>query len=175
MSSTIAKRYVKALLKDSDTKTISDICEKLYTISTAYSDEKFISIIQSSDVSKDDKVSLVLSFVDGDEKLTNFIKLVADNKRLNIIPDVVSELKQEIAVLTNSYTGVVYTNNELNDADLKSIQDKFASKFGVELALTQDVGNYDGIKVDIDGLGVEIGFSKDKLKSQMIDHILKAV
>ena len=39
----------------------------------------------------------------------------------------------------------------------------------------QNVCDYDGIKVDIDGLGVEISFSKDRLKSQLIDHILKAV
>jgi F-type H+-transporting ATPase subunit delta len=38
-----------------------------------------------------------------------------------------------------------------------------------------EVNNYDGIKVDIDGLGVEIGFAKSKFKSQMIEHILKAV
>jgi hypothetical protein len=31
------------------------------------------------------------------------------------------------------------------------------------------------IKVDIEGLGVEISFSKERLKAQMIEHILKAV
>ena len=60
-------------------------------------------------------------------------------------------------------------------SDLKSIQEKFAKKFEITLALTQNICTYDGIKVDIEGLGVEIAFSKDRLKSQMINHILKAV
>ena len=52
---------------------------------------------------------------------------------------------------------------------------KFSNKFNVKLNLTNEVCDYDGIKVDIDGLGVEIGFEKDKFKCQMIEHILKAV
>ena len=55
------------------------------------------------------------------------------------------------------------------------IQNKFSNKFGVNLTLTNEVCDYDGIKVDIDSLGVEIGFEKNKFKSQMIEHILKAV
>jgi len=77
--------------------------------------------------------------------------------------------------LNNSYEGVGYTNVELDSSDLSSIQEKFAKKFDITLALTQNICDYDGIKVDIEGLGVEIGFSKDRFKSQMIEHILKAV
>ncbi|MFY4842872.1 F0F1 ATP synthase subunit delta, partial [Aliarcobacter butzleri] len=45
----------------------------------------------------------------------------------------------------------------------------------VKVSLSHNVCEYDGIKVGIDGLGGEISFSKDRLKSQLIDHILKAV
>jgi F-type H+-transporting ATPase subunit delta len=176
MSSTIAKRYVKALCKDQDSSGVTNISESINFISSAFCNEKFKSIVSSTDVSKGKKVELILSFVESkDDKLTNFIKLLADNKRLDIIPDIANELKQEIATLTNTYSGIVYTNKELNQTDLVAIQEKFAAKFNVTLALTQNVCDYDGIKVDIDGLGVEIGFSKDRLKSQMIEHILKAV
>ena len=176
MSSLIAKRYVKALLSDKDTNNIADIYNNIKNIASAFNDEKFISIISSTEVTNSAKVELISSFVDNcDEKLSNLIKLLADNKRLNQFPDIADELKKEIAVLTNSYDGVVYTNIELSDSDLKSITDKFAKKFDITLALTQNICDYDGIKVDIEGLGVEIGFSKDRLKSQMIEHILKAV
>ena len=77
--------------------------------------------------------------------------------------------------MENSYEGVVYTNNALSDQYINSIAEQFSKKFDVKLTLTQNVCDYDGIKVDIDGLGVEISFSKDRLKSQMINHILKAV
>jgi F-type H+-transporting ATPase subunit delta len=60
-------------------------------------------------------------------------------------------------------------------ADVKSIEGEFSKKFDVKLSLSQNVCDYDGIKVDIDGLGVEISFSTERLRTQMIDHILKAV
>ena len=59
--------------------------------------------------------------------------------------------------------------------DLYIADGKFSSKFDVSLKLAQNVCDYDGIKVDIEGLGLEVGFSKDRLKSQLKDYILKAV
>ena len=77
--------------------------------------------------------------------------------------------------MNNSYTGVIYTNQELSYDSVVSIADQFSRKFNVALSLSQNICDYDGIKVDIDGLGVEISFSKDRLKTQLVDHILKAV
>ena len=77
--------------------------------------------------------------------------------------------------LEESQVGVVYTNQVLSNDYVSSIEEQFSKKFNVKLSLTQNVCDYDGIKVDIDGLGVEISFSKERLKSQLIDHILKAV
>jgi F-type H+-transporting ATPase subunit delta len=69
----------------------------------------------------------------------------------------------------------VYSNEALSYDYMMEIQNKFSYKFGVNLTLVNQVCDYEGIKVDIDGLGVEIGFEKNKFKSQMIEHILKAV
>ncbi len=176
MSNLVAKRYVKALLIDQDIDSALAIYSNIKDMSAAYSDDRFLSIITSTEVSSDEKVKLMNSFINvSDKSIENLLKLLAANKRLNIIPNIADELKKEIAVLTNSYEGIVYTNVELNESDLSSIQEKFAKKFDITLALTQNICDYDGIKVDIEGLGVEIGFSKDRLKSQMIEHILKAV
>jgi len=35
--------------------------------------------------------------------------------------------------------------------------------------------DFDGIKVDVDGLGVEISFSRSRISDQIVDHILKAI
>ena len=175
MSDLIAKRYVKALLQDQASSDIIGIYNSIKDISSAYNDDKFLSIISSTEVKTSAKVELINSFVEANDKVNNLVKLLADKKRLSIIPQIANELKKEIAIINNSYEGVVYTNAELNESDFNSIQEKFATKFNVTLALTQNICDYDGIKVDIEGLGVEIGFSKDRLKSQMIEHILKAV
>jgi F-type H+-transporting ATPase subunit delta len=43
------------------------------------------------------------------------------------------------------------------------------------LSLTQNKSDYDGIKVDISGLDVEVSFSKVRLKNQIINDILKSI
>jgi len=176
MNDLIAKRYVKALIDGRDVESATAICNDLKTISSAYGEDKFISIVTSSEVNSEDKVNLVLSFVDNaSAELTNLIKLLGTKKRLEIIPAITSELESQVAKMNNSYTGVVYCNKELSTDYISTIEKKFSEKFNVQLSLSQNVCDYDGIKVDIDSLGVEISFSKDRLKSQMIEHILKAV
>ena len=172
----VAKRYVKAIMSGNDKDSISSIFNELNLVSTAFNDDKFLLIIASTDVTVDNKVDLILSFkndISGTSK--NLIKLLGEKKRLDIIPSIVDILKNELAVLNNSYTGVIHTNVKLDDSEVAKLNNDFTNKFNVSLELTQNVCDYDGIKVDIDGLGVEIGFSKERLKSQMIDHILKAV
>jgi F-type H+-transporting ATPase subunit delta len=175
MSEMIANIYVKALIQDTDIKEVESLYSKLSQIKTAYSVEKFNSILSSSDIQSSKKVELILSFVESDEKLTNFIKLLGEKQRLEIIPDIVKSLKSEIARQTNTYSGIVYTNKALNADDIEKLRTQFANKFNVSLELKQNVCDYDGIKVDIEGLGCEVAFSKQRLKSQMIEHILKAV
>ena len=176
MKDLIAKRYVKALLDGRDLNSTTAIYNDLKTISSAFKEEKFISIITSSEVNDSTKVELILSFVENcSYELSNLIKLLGTNKRIDLIPDMVKVLDAEISKMNNTYTGVVYTNKKLTAKYVSSIESQFSKKFNVQLSLSQNVCDYDGIKVDIDSLGVEISFSKERLKSQMINHILKAV
>ncbi|AXX92973.1 F0F1 ATP synthase subunit delta [Malaciobacter molluscorum LMG 25693] len=172
----VAKRYVKALLDGREVASVTALSEELNAISSAYNDDKFIAIISSIEVKNSDKVNLIISLLDNcSDTLKNLINLLSENKRLDIIPVIAKELKAQLAVINNSFNGVIYTNKELAAEYISSIEKEFSKKFNVDLSLTQNVCDYNGIKVDIDGLGVEISFSKDRLKSQMIDHILKAV
>jgi F-type H+-transporting ATPase subunit delta len=176
MSELVAKRYVKALIADRQTYDIQNIYNELKTISTAFASQKFNMIVGTSEVAVDSKIELVLSFVDNISQTTaNLIRLLAQKKRLTLIPTITKELEGTLAKMTNTYSGVVYTNSPLSDYDLMRINQQFASKFNVNLSLAQNICDYDGIKVDIEGLGCEISFSKDRLRSQMIEHILKAV
>jgi F-type H+-transporting ATPase subunit delta len=176
MSILIAKRYVKALIEKRDIEVTTIIEEQLQIISSAYINEKFLSIISSVDVTIERKVELILSFIDEPlDAVKNLIVLLGQNRRLDIIPAISKELKKQIAVLKNSYDGVVYSNESLSSDYLTDMENSFSKKFNIELSLKNVVCDYDGIKVDIDGLGIEIGFSQERLKSQMIDHILKAV
>jgi F-type H+-transporting ATPase subunit delta len=172
----VAKRYVKAIMVDRDTASLTSVFNELKEISTAFADEKFLLIISSTEVESSKKVELILSFIDKcSESTTNLVKLLGDNNRLTIIPKIVNELEFQLSVLNNSYKGIIYTNEKLKQSDVDAMNSQFSQKFKVDLELTQNVCDYDGVKVSIDGLGVEVGFAKSRLKSQMINHILKAV
>jgi F-type H+-transporting ATPase subunit delta len=172
----VAKRYVKALMSQRDDDSIKSIYNELKTISSAFSDDRFLLIVASTEVTMENKVDLILSFVENcSDAVKNLVKLLGDNKRLSIIPSIVDGLKAQLAIINNSYEGFIHTNTELSEAEVQKLNEQFANKFNVNLELIQNICDYDGIKVDIDGLGVEIGFSKERLRSQMIDHILKAV
>lgn len=175
MVETLAKKYAKALINSKDVATIENYSKQLEEISTAYSDEKFLTIVSSSDVSVDDKVNLITSFVEADESMKNFIKLLGANRRLEIIPSVACELAKYVGELTKKFTGVVYSNEALEESYMKSLEEKFSAKFDINLTLKNNVCDFDGVKVEIDGLGIEIGLSNDRLRTQMIEHILKAV
>ncbi|MDD2698906.1 MAG: F0F1 ATP synthase subunit delta [Arcobacteraceae bacterium] len=176
MSNLVAKRYVKALLKGRDSDHIDIINNQLKLIASAYKDEKFINIIGSVDVTTYQKVDLLLSFIgNNDYIVNNLLILLGKNRRLTLIPAISEELEKEFSILMNNYGGIVYSSTELTSDYMLEIQNKFSNKFGINLTLTNQVCDYDGIKVEIDGLGVEIGFEKNKFKSQMIEHILKAV
>ena len=176
MNDLVAKRYVKALIDGRDNQVINSISGNLNTISSAFCDEKFISIITSPEVADNAKVDLIISLVDSTDGIfKNFIKLLGEKRRLSLLPIIAKELNTQIAKMNNNYIGVVYTNQVLSNDYVSSIEEQFSKKFDVKLSLSQKVCDYDGIKVDIDGLGVEISFSKERLKSQLIDHILKAV
>lgn len=172
----VAKRYVKALMSERDKENLTAVYAELKEISNAFTNEKFLLIISSTEVESSKKVELILSFIDKcSESTTNLVKLLADNKRLAIIPAIVNEIELELSILNNSFKGIIYTNKELDKSDVDTINVQFSQKFQVDLELTQNICDYDGVKVSIDGLGVEVGFAKSRLKSQMIDHILKAV
>lgn len=172
----VAKRYVKALMADRDNGELNSIYNELCSISSAFSDDKFVLIVSSTEVSVEKKIELLLSFVENcSDTTTNLIKLLGSKKRLEIIPSIVKTLNKELAVINNKFEGVVYTNKELPSSQLQNLNDQFAKKFDVDLTLTQNICDYNGVKVDIDGLGVEVSFSKERLKSQMVEHILKAV
>jgi F-type H+-transporting ATPase subunit delta len=54
-------------------------------------------------------------------------------------------------------------------------QSKITNKLGATISLENQVTDYPGLKVEIDDLGVEVGLSTARVKSQLAEHILKAL
>ena len=177
MSELIAKRYVKALKYDIDDKSLNIISDIFSEITLSFDNDKFKNIMDNPAVNADDKTNIILDSVKSakSEKLNNFIKLLGENNRLNIIPSLAKYMKKDIAVTTKVYTGTVYSNNDIDSKIIKNLCTGLGKKFDSKITLDFVKNEFDGIKVDVEDLGVEINFSKTRINNQIIEHIVKAI
>lgn len=173
----IAKRYIKPLMQMCDQEAIENLALLLENVAAAYENPKFCHILSSSAVSSSAKTALVLDMVAPAKSSTvnNLVKLLAENGRLELIPTLASELRREIAAAKRTYNGRVYCDSFLDQDAIDSIAADLGKKMGATIALAFVPSNYDGIRVEVDGLNVEINFSKNRLNAQLVEHILKAI
>jgi len=176
MVEAIAKRYVKSLVKTLDKKALESVYEQLNKISNAFAHKKFKDIVLSPEVSKAKIEEFLLSMVElKDKKFENFLKLLVQNNRVASIPEITKELKKELSILNNKFEGVLISNFKVEKKEIEDIQKQLSKKLGSDIKLENKVTDYPGLKVEIDDLGVEVGLSVDRLKSQLAKHILEAI
>ena len=176
MSEMIAKRYVKALIKSVDKKDLSTVSSILRSIVPAFKDLKVRTILVSNDTSIDQKVDFLVSMMDSsDSKVLNLLKLLGEYGRLDLLPTISKELDFEVAKILNTHKGIVISGNALLDDKISNIASNLSKKYDTTIELENVVSDYSGIKVEIESLGLEIGFSSDRMKAQLSEHILKAI
>ena len=177
MEELIAKRYVKALKSETDTASMEAISEVFAGLADSFKNDKFINVVTNPNVAVAEKTALLLDAVKKAEsdKLNNFIKLIVENKRIQIIPAISRELKKDIAVSTKTFEGKIYSDSDMDAAVVTSLAEGLSKKFDSTISLTFVKNDFNGIKVEVEGLGVEINFSKDRIDSQFIQHIIQAI
>lgn len=172
----IAQRYVKALMASNNANAINEIATNLRVIVPAFNDGKFSEIIESSLVNANQKVDLVISMLNNAPSLViNFIKVLGEKRRLDVIPDILAAIEAQLEIANNNYTGLVYSNTDLATDYINTLSNSLTNKFGKQISLVFIRSDYDGVKVDIESLGLEISFSKDIFRKSLANHILKAV
>ena len=178
MEELIAKRYVNALVDSTSKQDRADFSKILLGMADAFEDEKVAENLTSPLVSNEQKTSLVLDALgeETDVKLRNFIKIIGENSRLDLLPTIAKVLRQTIQKETNKYEGIVTTSTKLKVDELKSLQASLTKYTdGATIKLTQEISDIEGIKVSVDDLGIEVNFSKQRVKEQLIDFITKSL
>lgn len=173
----IAKRYIKPLFELCDQGELDNLSELLSSVAVAFESDKFITIMRSSDVRDDAKTALVLDMAApaGSKVANNLIKLLAENGRLNLIPVLARELVREIARTKRLYKGRVYCNSAIDNNSIDMIARDLGKKVNATISLEFVPSSFDGVRVEVDDLNVEINFSKTRLNAQLVEHILKAI
>ena len=177
MEELIAKRYIKAISTSADNVLLQNMASIFSVLADSFKDEKFVQIIDNPNVSSNDKSEILLEAVASADssQVNNLIKLLVENKRINIIPAIAQELSKNISRSIKTYTGVVYSDTEITIKTIQELSDGLGKRFDSKISLTYVKDDFDGIKVDVEDLGIEINFSKSRIDSQMIEHIVKAI
>ena len=177
MEELIANRYVNALVDVTSTEQRAEFSEVLTAIAGLFENDSVTEMLTSPLVSADQKTSFVLDGLgeDCDIKLQNFIKIIGENGRLDLLPTVARKLNQAIQKETNEYEGVVTSSNTLGDAEFADLEASLKTYTGSNIKLTQVQSDFDGVKVSVDDLGIEVNFSKQRVKEQLIDFITKSL
>ena len=177
MEELIAKKYIKAMNNSVDASSIASIATVFSTLAESFKDEKFINIIDNPNVSISDKSTILLDAVKSvkSNEVNNFIKLIVENKRINVIPAIAEEMRKDLAKTTKTYAGVIYSDSDIDAKVISELSSGLSKRFDSKISLVHVKNDFDGIKVDVEDLGIEINFSKSRINDQMIEHIIKAI
>jgi len=175
MEELIAKRYAKAL--SSVSKNVAAIAEVLNVLTEAINTQEVKSALTSPIVSSEKKTEMILSTLgdDADVTLVNFIKILGENKRLDLIPAIAKVLNTDLQKVSNEYEGVLTSKETLDAAALSNLEKTLKKYTGSTIKLTQEKSDLDGLRVSVDDLGIEVNFSKQRVKEQLIDFIKKSL
>ena len=177
MEELIAKKYIKAIKNSSDISSMENMTAIFSVLAKSFKDAKFVEIINNPNIKKDQKSEILLSGVKpvDSKEMDNLIKLLAEHNRLNIIPAIAEVLRKEVALSTKTYAGNVYSDSDIDTKVMEDLSSGLSKKFDSNISLSFVKSDFNGIKVDVEDLGIEINFSKDRINSQIIEHIVKAI
>ena len=177
MEKLIAKKYAKALMESGDEAVVSRRLDILQAIGDTLSDPAVKAFISSPLIERNKKSELILKALEGadDTVMTNLITLMSEKGRLDLIPDLVEIIAFERKKASNRFEGTIYSNETLSDGTVKKLETSLEKYSGAKIALHQVATDQDELKVEVEDLGIELSFSRDKVKRALIDHIQKAL
>ncbi|RLA61660.1 MAG: F0F1 ATP synthase subunit delta [Epsilonproteobacteria bacterium] len=175
MEELIAKRYAKAL--SSVSKNIASITEVLNVLSESIYIEEVKIALYSPIISSEKKTEMFLAALgkNADVMLVNFIKVLGENNRLDLIPAIAKVLSADLQKKSNQYEGILKSKSTLADDELAKLEKTLKQYTGSTIKLTQEKTDLDGLRVSVDDLGIEVNFSKQRVKEQLIDFIKKSL
>ena len=175
MEELIAKRYAKALSESSN--KVAEITDVLNVLSEVVNTKEVKTALTSPIVASEKKTEMILSALGDsvDAVLMNFVKILGENKRLDLIPAITKVLNSDLQKVSNKFEGVLKSKETLDESALNNLEETLTKYTGSTIKLTQEKSDLDGLRVSVDDLGIEVNFSKERVKEQLIDFIKKSL
>lgn len=175
MMSNIHKRYAKALFSAVGSDDLQGVLEVLNRLRLCFAMDKFVEIINSPFVSKNQKEEFVISILESnDTRIINFIKILTQKNRLNEIPYIVDEIKRYVSSDDNEYELLIQSSFDLSTDDVENIKSTLSGKMNTSLCANSKHMDSEGIKLAVAGVNLEASLLKSTLSKDLKSHILKA-
>ncbi len=170
----VVEKYAKAFLASLNEEEIAPAYEAVARISLVAKDPKFILIVKSPLLSLDEKIQKLAEIAEYDNQMfLNFLRIILENKREDLFKEIHTSLYEKVSRYFNTYAGVV--EGKISEETLKEIEKKLSEKFNATIKLQLNQKDINGIKVFVDILNVEVALNEEKIKSDLINNILKAI
>ena len=135
---TIARPYAKAVFDLAQEQgELSNWSEMLELTSLIVLNEDMEALIDNPDFGKDQVVDLILDIC-GDalnDTGKNMVRVLADNGRLNVLPEIAELYEVERAAAEGTIQAEVISASALSDAQLQSISSALKARLGREISL----------------------------------------
>ena len=177
MNDLIAKRYAKALMELIPQKELSSQLKILEELSELFRRPEVAELIASPLVSNERKFELLVAPLREklDERLTRLLEVMSEKGRLGLLPELTGILAFESKKLSNKFEGTVEADEALPKEELKRLEEVLAKYSGAKIKLKQTSKSGDGLRASVEDLGLELNFSKSRVKSDLLDFIQRAL
>lgn len=156
---TVARPYTKAAFEYAlDKGNLDQWSATLALAAAAAEDEKVARVLGNPALTDAQKADLLVSICeDADEAGKNFLRLLAENKRLAALPEIYSQFAKLKADQEKSLDVEVTTAFELQDEQQEKLAQALKTKLGREVTLTSQVDKsiLGGVVVRTDDLVID--------------------
>jgi len=171
----VVEKYTKALMEalENDDEIV-EVYEAIARLALISKDEKFILIVKSPVLSIDEKVKILSEIAEcKNEKFLNFIRILLENKRMDLIKEIHQSLYEKVSNYFKTYAG--WVEGKISEPTLSAIEEKLSKEFNANIKLQLKERELNGIKVFVDVLNVEVSIVEDRIKQELLNTILKAI
>lgn len=172
----ISKKYARSIYDACDGK-IKDVLDVLAKVIVASKNDDYKKVVQNPFFGSTQKAEFVLAILNTkDNKIINFIKVVAQKNKLTLLPLIIKYLDLFYVNDNDKYEGSIYASEKMSKKEIDNLSKLISKKISKNVSLVYQQGsNFNGVKVGIEQLDLELVFSKNYIKSQLASHILKAI
>ena len=171
---TLARPYAEALFKSGQDQA-SDASAWLEQLAAIGGDVQLLQFADNPKVTATQVFDLVRSVVSGElpEAALNFLRVVIDNGRLAVLPEIASQYRVLRNALKGSADAVVYSAFPIDGAELVDLGTTLEKRFGRKLNLTVELepGLIGGVRVAV---GDEVLDTSVKARLQQMRAALTA-